>query len=230
MRVGAIQEWIVQFQDHLSQRADLPAIWEISTHFERNWDPKTENISEMFSRSLHSLQCRSYWKRDRYEPRENMILLMECQADFMRQAFRELFDESIEIGVRIDRFIFYCDQVLIQFRKENPRSVVNNHNQDYEIIALYLALHQPTLYAPYQFHSFRSICKLFEAMPIPEVDDLPRYFKLIKILKRFLSQNPEISSLYEKKARLSKLNFENPMETTYPAAEFCAYCSGVNML
>lgn len=225
MRVAAIERQIQRFKDQLLQRQTLHPFWEMAFHFQKNWDVKSTNPNRMFQDSLQSTQSRSFWKKDRYRPREIMIEFFLYDPEFTLQAFRELFDEDLDIEVRVDRFIFYCDQLLQLYKKSHPTSIENNHYQDYSIISLYLSLRFPNLYAPYQFNWFVATCSTTDARPIPEVDDLKRYFKLCGIIKKFLAGDRYLDKFYRDEIEKGGLSFSHPMQTGFPAAEFCAFCA-----
>lgn len=225
MRIAAIKSEIQRFKSHLSQTRSLLPFWEMAGHFQKNWEPASTSPALMFQRSLHSTQSRSFWKKDRYRPREMMVEFFKFDPEFTLQAFRELFDEDLDIEVRVDRFIFYCDQLLLLYKKSHPTSIENNHYQDYSIISLYLSLRYPHQYAPYQFRWFIAICKATDARPIPEVDDLKRYFKLSGILKKFIAEDTDLEKFYKTEIQKHGFSFPQPLQTGFPAAEFCAFCA-----
>lgn len=229
MRVEAIRENLNRYKDHFKKVRKLSAIWDIEQNFRTNWDLQVEDLAGMFDLSLHSDVSRNFWKREKYDPRQNILAFMEMEPEYVRQAFMDLFNEEVDVGHRMDRFQFYSDQLLATYKQRNKYSIVNNHDQDYAIISLYLSLKYPGQYSPYRFEWLDGICRAFDAKPKPIVDDPGRYFKLVRIVSGFMYRDEELQQLYESELKIRKLFFHKPFETLYPAGEFCAYCSGISM-
>ncbi|TVR81217.1 MAG: hypothetical protein EA409_06870 [Saprospirales bacterium] len=229
MKVESIKEKLNHYKVFLKREGRLSAIWDIEQNFRTSWNLHAEDLLVMFDQSLQSSVSRNYWKREKYEPKKNMLAFIQLEPEYVRQAFTDLFNEDVEPEQRMDRFSFYSDQLLAIFKNRNKYSVVNNHDQDYAIISLYLSLKYPGHYSPYRFEWFEGICRVFDAKPQPKVDDPARYFKMVRIIAKFMYKDEELRQLYESELRVRKLFFRKPFETLYPAGEFCAYCSGNTM-
>ena len=86
-----------------------------------------------------------------------MILkFIQTSEDYVRYSFKDLFNENKDIEGRVDRFVFYCDQLLKEYKDSKPQSIENAHYHDdnYEMISIYLAFHFPNIYTPYNFNNF----------------------------------------------------------------------------
>ena len=225
MIVAAIKEKITEFKSALRKNNQPSPFWEMHLHFRENWNNRAENPVEMFDQSLQSQSTRTFWKRDRYRPKEMMLHFFDLEPDYSQNAFRELFDESIPLDQRLDRFIFYSDQLLSFYKKAKPRSIENHHYQDYPIISLYLAMRDPHHYSPYQFNWFQGLCRAVQAHPSPSHEDPVRYFKMCRIVKKFLEDDPELAEIYSLQLMGMSALQTPPMETLFPAADFSRFCA-----
>ncbi|TVQ50593.1 MAG: hypothetical protein EA362_02105 [Saprospirales bacterium] len=226
MKVDSIKALTAEFVEYKSSHKAPSVYWEMLDYFRSSWDLNAapEELKTIFNDSIHSTQDRSLWKRERYQPKKMMGLFFQNYPDFCKQAFRELFDMTLDLEVRVDRFKFYSDQLLNFYKKDHPTSIENNHYQDTEIIGLYLFLFDPKENPLYQLDWFRTICNLTDAKPIPETHDIARFYKIARILKKFLQQESTLCNIYEKEATKLRLNFCKPMDSFLPLADFCAYC------
>jgi len=227
MRVDAIKSLVREFQHYKKDQKSPSAFWEMMVNFQKNWCLKREksHLPDMFNKSLQSSIDRSLWKRTRYYPKQMMELFLANHPEYCIQAFNELFDSDLDVEVRIDRFKFYSDQMLELYKKDNPLTMENNHYQDTEIISLYLFLQAPEAYPVYNLVWLRLICELTYANPIPEHHDISRFYKISKILKKFLQEDELLKTIYLDEIAGLRLNFCKPMETYVPLADFYTYCS-----
>lgn len=119
-----------------------------------------------------------------------MLEFWRADPKTVRLMFDDLFNETREVDGRIGRFVFGCDELLRDFKKAHVATIENNHDHgDYRMIALYLAFRYPDTYAPYDFPVFQRAMIHFGARDIPQENDLPRYFKVVKTLMTFLEKD-----------------------------------------
>jgi hypothetical protein len=121
------------------------------------------------------------------------------QPDYVRFAFQDLFNEEKAIDGRMDRFIFYCDELLSAYKEANPLKIENNHYHHYKIISLYLAFHHPTEYTLYNFDVFKNTLINLGSRSIPQQNDIERYFKISRTLWKFLMKEEDIWDLHLKR-------------------------------
>ena len=199
MQLKKIQEYIEKYKRFLrsSKSHEYIYLWETQQYWQDNFDSISEDWSAMYEDSLQSNHTRRLWKTTAYRPKEVMLKLIKMRDDFVKQAFRDLLNEDKEILGRIDRFIFYCDQLLMEYKKTNPNSIENNHYQDYPILSLYLAFQYPAQYNYYNFQLFCDSLQKLGAMKIPASDDIVRYFKTSRTLYQFLLKDEEVLELHQ---------------------------------
>ena len=150
MQVKKIQEAFAAYRAFLQSPAaeDRLYLWEIQQHFQKHWDVEAEDLAAMYDQSLQSQHTRRHWRRENYDPKQMMLNFMQLDDNYLRQIFKDLFNERNDISGRVDRFLFHCDQLLQEYKRRNPRKIDNNHDHadGYQMISLYLSLRYPDQY------------------------------------------------------------------------------------
>lgn len=188
-------------------------------HFHTTWTFDTDDFAGMYDRALQSDVTRRWWKRDHYRPKEMMLVLIRHEEQYVRQAFRELFNENKNIENRLDRFNFYCDELLRMYKRANPKSIENNHYQDSMIISLYLAGLYPEKYTIYPGREiFNQALRVLHAKESTDKDDLPRFFKLSHTIHQYLLKDKSMLEIMEKGMR--------PAQHLLPVHEFFYFLAG----
>ncbi|RMG88462.1 MAG: hypothetical protein D6714_00655 [Bacteroidetes bacterium] len=176
--------------------------WESLKIFQENWDLDAPDLAEMYDRSLQNAETRRLWKRENFEPKDMMLKFIRLQPDFVRYMFTDLFNEEKDIVGRVDRFVFHCDELLREYKEQNPRSVENNHfhNDDYQMVSLYLAFRYPDQYTLYDFDHFRALLTFLEAPNVPKTGDFGRFCKVMRTIYKLMSKDEALMDLH--RARL----------------------------
>ncbi|HLF63125.1 MAG TPA: hypothetical protein VI603_05220 [Saprospiraceae bacterium] len=206
MKLDILQESIEAFADVLqSQEGSIHLYkYDMLANFRTIWTFSADDFTGMYDRSLQSDVTRRWWKRDHYRPKEMMLVLIKSEEQYVRQAFKELFQETKNIENRVDSFIFYCDELLRMYKRANPKSIENNHYQDSTIISLYLAGMYPERYTLYPGRVvFNKALHTLHAKENPDKDDLARFFKVSITLYQFLMKNESVKRLIESNVRPS---------------------------
>ncbi len=199
--------------------------WESQRIFQENWDMEAIDFAKMFDQSLQNTSTRRLWNRENYEPKRLMLLFIASQPEFVRQLFGDLFNESKTVAGRMDRFLYYCDEFLQDHRRIHPRSTENSHyhNDDYQIISLYLAFRYPDRYAPYRYDVFRDLMIRLGSPDIPQNNDPERYFKVMRTLQGMLNKHEQVRQLHTNRIADSRL-FQG--ESFLLAFDFACFCTG----
>lgn len=185
MKVHAIQRIIGQYLAFLNsgESEKWTHLFGIIDRFHHTWDPGAEQIAGSFSQSLQNEVSRRLWRRESFDARAMMLKFMEMEPEYVRQMFRDLYDESKAIDARIDRFRFYCDELLQLARQRDQTGKILAHDQDASMISFYLAGRFPEKYAIYPgLKVFQQALMQFESPKPVEFDDLERFFKVCKAL------------------------------------------------
>lgn len=193
--------------------------WEVPRHFQENWDDGAMDFKGMYGRCLQNSVSRRLWKRENHEPREMMLKFAELNSEFVRYAFKDLFNEGKEVEGRADRFVFHCDELLREYKETHPRTVENSHyhGDDYQMVSLYLSWRYPAQYAPYDFQGFRKLMQLLGSRDVPRVNDIDRYFKVMRTLYKFLQKDEKALKIHQQRLKPS-LHFTG--ETLLVAEDF----------
>ena len=204
MQVQKIQEAFRAYRAFLNSpgAGERLYLWEIQQHFQENWDLTAENLAAMYDRSLQSNHTRRHWRRENYDPKQMMLGFMELDESYLRQVFKDLFNEGYEISGRVDRFIFHCDQLLQEYKRKYPRRIDNNHYHDdgYQMISLYLALRYPEQYTLYEGNAFRNLLEKLGTRNVPQFDDFERFCKISRTLYKLMQKEEGLLELH--RARL----------------------------
>ncbi len=227
MNLQKLNDTIQAYKSFLKSntRHDPYLKWESLKVFQENWDIEAPDFRNMYDRSLQNSRTRRLWKRENYEPKDMMLKFIGLNSEFVRYMFQDLFNENKEVDGRIDRFVFHCDELLREYKDTHPRSVENSHFHDdnYQMVSLYLAFRYPELYAPYDFESFRKLLQLLGSMDVPKVNDVGRYFKVMRTVYKFLQKDGEVLEIHRQRIKPG-LHFEG--ETLLVAEDFMRMVTG----
>lgn len=201
MNLQKIENYITQFKKQLTRRASQHSLfkWESLHNFQKNWDLENDDLAAMYNRSLQNTQTVRLWKDRQYFPKQIMLLFCEMQPDYVDFAFKDLFNEEKSIDGRVDRFIFYCDELLAAYKEKNPLKVENNHYHHYRIISLYLCFRYPEQYTLYNFDVFKKTMQNLGSRAIPKINDIERYFKICRTLWKFLEKDEQVWALHQRR-------------------------------
>ena len=162
--------------------------------------PSTTDLKHVYNHCLQSVYAQRWWKLDQYRPKEIMLQLIDAEVELAVVAWKDLSNETAALDGRLDRFDYYCNELLHIHRHKNFRSVETFHHQDASIISLYLAGMYPDKYALYPgLDLFQSFCRAIGSPDIPVVNDLARYMKIANIVFTFLKKNQAYQKLIEQR-------------------------------
>ena len=224
MNLKKLNEAIGQYKDFLQThpRHDPYWKWESQHIFQDNWNLETGDLHAMFDRSLQNSQTRRLWNRENYAPKKMMLNFIETTEDYVRFSFQDLFNEEKDIEGRVDRFVFYCDELLKSYKDAKPLTIENRHFHDdnYGMISIYLAFRYPNIYAPYNFENFKRLMQRLGSLDVPKINDVPRYFKVMRTIFNFIKKDEGILNIHQ--SRLDeKKHFMG--ETLLVVEDFCGW-------
>lgn len=170
--------------------------WECQNNFLKSWDIEALDFATMYDKSLKSNISVRLWKQEEHYPKELMLKFINLDKEFVRSMFRDLYDEDKEIDGRMSRFAFHCESLLEALVKLEPKQD-NHYHASHRMPSYYLSFRYPELYAPYQYYSFKAFMEKMGARKIPTTDDMERFFKVMRVCYKFLSQHPDFESVVE---------------------------------
>ena len=204
MNLNKLQNYIADYKTFLQrdpQRNNLLYKWESVQHFQDNWDIAAPDFGAMYNRSLQNSQTRRIWKRENYDAKGMMLKFIQMAPDFVRDMFKDLFLEERDIVGRADRFVFHCDELLREYKEQNPRSIENNHFHDdgYGMVSWYLSFRYPEAYAPHNFAAFQQLLQLLGTRDVPQIADFGRFCKVARTLYKMLEKEGTVLDLHQKR-------------------------------
>lgn len=214
-------ERYVQSIDQRDEHHFLP--WECLANFKEHWDIDALDFHSMYDRSFQSKMSVRLWKRENYFPKEMMLEFIELDKEFSRSMFRDLFDESKEIDGRVNRFVYHCDIFLQEVRKRKQLTDAHYHD-DFCMPSLYLAFQYPDNYTTYSFGLFKGFMEKMGARKIPHVDDVERYFKVMRIVQKFLLEEESLIEKLELKLQPKEFFSEPTMFLAQDFEHFVLSC------
>ncbi len=198
MKVVLIEEWKERFMESLAKKKHIENAFyfEVVRHWQNHWNVEAKCLYQVYDQSLQSKKSTRLWGGTANSPKERMKFLLEQNENFMRAAFRDLFDEKKDLGLRLKRFSYHCQQVFIPLQKSNPKLIDHLHNQK-EILCLYLSLEYPHLYCLWNYKAFCTMMHAIGSTNIPKEYETLRYYKSCRGIRNLLVKDQEFNGLLE---------------------------------
>ncbi|NNF36055.1 MAG: hypothetical protein HKN68_18265, partial [Saprospiraceae bacterium] len=140
-------------------------------NFKTNWDLEYLDFLSNFKQSFKSTISTRLWKGDNFYPIDVMQEYITYEKEIMRSLFRDLLDESKSIDGRIQRFVFYCDQLLSEI-KDRGKVYPDHYHEDYYMPSMYLSFRYPNQYWFYDIVLLRIVLRKLDDKNIPPAHDL----------------------------------------------------------
>lgn len=200
MQVPRIQTAVAAFRDFLltEQATALLPLLETQQCWQTHFNVEAKDLAASYAAALDSKTNRRHYRRGGYDPKTAMLSLLRWEPDFVREAFRDLYDESRDLEGRVGRFVFYVNELFNRFREAHPkdRTPSHDHDDDYNMVSLYLMGQYPAVYAPYSTVLLQRACTQLGAKSVPPAADFPRFTKLLTTLRRFLEADEVVMQRY----------------------------------
>ena len=172
----------------LQQNAkELSYKWNVIDSWKENFELEYPLLKDSIDTALSSVFSRSLWGGEKHSIKSGILMLCEENSMFMEAAFQNLFDESKDISMRFNRFLFHCDELLETIHKRDDR--INTHFQDEYAVSLYLSLEYPEKYCPFDYGKFHPFMEGIGSRNIPVEQDKERYYKIMNALYTVISKD-----------------------------------------
>ncbi|MBC6993509.1 hypothetical protein QWY85_16220 [Neolewinella lacunae] len=215
MQVPKIQAAVATFRDWLPTEAAARFLpyWETQQNWQQHFNVEAKDLAAAYDLALDSKTNRRHYRRNGYDPKQSMLLLMRWETEFVREAFRDLFSEDRSVEGRVSRFVFYINELFNRYRDQHPkdRTPSHYHQDDYEMASLYLSGQYPLIYAPYSTATLQTVCSKLGAREVPLAADFPRYTKLLVTLRSFLAKDEVVMERYQAALRPSDYQGESAL-------------------
>lgn len=226
MQLKLIQHFFQEYEQFLAGPAasERLHIWESQRIFQEQWDMDAADWPAMYERALQNSQTRRLWKREAYEPKRMMLELAAMQPDFVRHIFFDLFNEEKGLEGRASRFVYYCDMLMQEYHEQHPRSIENSHyhDDDYQMLSLYLAFRFPHQYTLYDAEGFRKLLEKLGSRDIPKAHDLERFAKVSQTLYKLMQKEEKLLTLHRRRLQ-EGLHYTG--ESLLLVYDFYQYCT-----
>jgi len=196
MKVALINEYKERFKVHLSSAGTIGNLFylDVIDNWQRTWNVEAKDLHDIYDRSLQSKVSARLWGGTTNSPKSMMIRLLQEDEPFMRSTFRDLFNEKLDIGLRLDRFGYHADQVFRPLLTRRTQ-LSTHHHDDREILCLYLALQYPSKYCLFDYPSFSNMMNVLESRNIPTVVEVERYYKSCRAIYNLIVKDESLVAL-----------------------------------
>ena len=196
MKVILINEYKDKFKSYLRSKDYLENgfYFDLIHNWKENWNNEGAGLSKIYDASLQSDVSGRIWGGSTNSAKSMMIALIDQNDEFMRACFRDLFNENLDLGLRLDRFGYHANQILQPMMGKNPKLSTHFHD-DRAILCLYLALEYPELYCLFDYQSFISMMEKFESRNIPTIVEVERYYKSCRGIFKLITKDDELVDL-----------------------------------
>ncbi|WP_296879158.1 AAA family ATPase [Thomasclavelia sp.] len=180
--------------------------WQAVKCFQENWDINVQNFLEMFNTATaktHNLLASNH-----NYPRGMMMKFIEKEAETVRKMFADLFNEEIDLSLRINDFKMKSEEI----RAKYDDGTWNNHYQNENTISIYLWLRYPEKYYIYKYLVVKEIAKeLDERVNIVKGDNIENIINSNQLYDDINYLLKEDLQLVEKlKNKLTETEYSDP--------------------
>lgn len=196
MVLDLIHKYKEQYKTFLAtSRHDELFLWESLRTFQDNWNLEGADFKSMYARSFANTLANDLWEGQHYYPKKAMLELIDQDSNLTHGMFSELFNENLDIGGRIDRFVYHCDELSRDMMRSNPK-YQNHYHDGYRMISVYLAFQYPMQYTIYSYPEYKAFMALIKARDVPGTRDIGRFFKVMRTVYSILAKDEELIELH----------------------------------
>jgi hypothetical protein len=226
MKLDLLRKFREQFKHSISSTSAYEQAfkWECQDIFKHKWNIEAPDFGQMYDESLSHPQSGRLWGGNHQSAKSVMLSFIDCNREFVRSMFRDLFSEQKDLIMRIERFQYYCDQLLDELK--NSRKRMNHHfHNDFYMPTLYLSMMFPFKYCPFEPDLFAQMLRAIEAKDTNYIT-LDRFQKVTTICQSQLLQDDEILPLLESRLNLNSPELIQSKWLTYEFYHYIASLSG----
>ncbi len=161
-----IQNVIAEYKlDFPHRDAEERYKWEAVFHYQSKWNLDAPNFAEMLADAFYKAGnlLTSYM----YYPYQALCELARAKPEFVRDLFRQLYDESRSFGERYHSFrtAFAKEYKALSQTEEAGRTKSLHHYQDLHAVSIYLFFQYPEKYYIYKYKMYQSFQNLIGFIP-----------------------------------------------------------------
>lgn len=170
--------------------------WESLQNFQDNWNIEADDFLEMYNRSFANEISSNLWASQFFYPKSAMIEFIKLDKERVREMFKSLYNEELDIDKRIDSFVYHCDEMRKIIEKDNS-SFKNHFHDGFRMISVYLSFKYPMTYSIYKFTEFKNFMTMVRAKTIPGTDEIDRFFKVMRTIYSIISKDQELMNIHK---------------------------------
>lgn len=190
--VSVIEGYKQYFPEHWE---DEKYKWEAVKHFQDNWDIEAENFGAMFKKATDktfNLLASGY-----AYPRGMILEFAKADENAVREMFRRLFDESLDLSDRVTEFMNTAEKLRIKYNDGTWKQ----HYQNTNYISTYLWLMYPDKYYIYKYELYRAVAKELDDSYLPKkngaAETMVGGFKMYDEICEILNRDTELRQMLE---------------------------------
>jgi hypothetical protein len=166
--------------------------WRAVKCYQDNWDIDAENFYEMLLSSLK--MTKNLMDSGQYFPLRMLVQYAEHRPNEVRQLFRNLYDEEVDLYERMNEFRIGINAV-------HDELFVNKKSyQDPRAIIVYLVLRFPERYYFYKFKMFKKFSEKLELIYKPimgRLENIGHFNSICELIRYELSLDQELLKLHK---------------------------------
>lgn len=205
MNFDIIEDYIKQYKDRFPEINEKEIYkWKAVWHFQVHWDIDAVDFAAMLKKSLDKTS--NLLGSGNYYPRRMVKTIALQNPEVVRNLFKNLFDQTLDIEERVESFMKGFDNLLTKTDKDN-------HYQDHRAIMVYLSLRFPTEYYLYKFGMLVGFCSLVEFPYIPKKGDFTNVLKFQELcnwIKAELLEDNELLKLHHQRLLKEDELYQDP--------------------
>lgn len=131
--------------------------WIAVQHFQKHWDIDADDFGAMFEEA--TAKCGNLLTVKNYFPKGVMLDFIDADKEAVREMFRNLFDEDLPVGDRVNNFIAESERLRSTYGATKWKS----HYQTLNSISTYLWLRYPDKYYIYKYSECKVVAETLES-------------------------------------------------------------------
>lgn len=193
MNRQTLQDYIAEYKlDFTRVSQDEIYKWKAVKCFQDEWYVDADDFYSMLSDSLKLTQ--NLLASGQYFPLRMLLLYSKQKPNEVRDLFKNLFDEEVDLFSRIEEFQKGIDAI-------NDEIYLNKKSyQDHRAVLVYLSLRYPERYFFYKFGMFAAYSRKLELIYTPvkgRIENIGQFNSQCQIIRRELSLDQELLKLHK---------------------------------
>tara|TARA_B110000467_G_C18280449_1_gene458241 strand:+ start:77 stop:1267 length:1191 start_codon:yes stop_codon:yes gene_type:complete len=196
MNIDLVKSYIKEYKSNFESVHNQEIYkWHAIKQFQDNFNIDSKdfysNVELSLSKSYNLLDSNLYF------PKGALLSIIKESPEQLREMFRLLFNEDLDILERVDNF-------RKEFRILNKKVFPDKKNdfQDHRAVIVYLALMYPERYFFYKFGMFKKFAKKIDFADSPvkgRINNIGLYQNLCELVRYEVEKDQELLNLHEKR-------------------------------